>query len=209
VWAGINGSSTGLLAVTAVSAFAWPLVHASLKSLQHKRSRYGEERFAFRPAIGAFYGLYARTVGIGIAIILAVGFFGGMPLSMVSKANAHVGGIVLGAAMVGLTYIVAGSYFIARLQQLVWSRTSLGGLRFGSTIEASVLLYVVARNLVLVVLTVGLYWPFAAVAIARYRIQSITVQSDGPPPEITGQKQENVAAVGDAAFDFFGLDLGW
>jgi uncharacterized membrane protein YjgN (DUF898 family) len=209
VWVGITGSARGVLAVSALSALAWPAVHASLKSMQHERTRYGAQRFAFQPAFGAFYALYARTVGIGLALMFAIMFLGGMILSTLSRANAFSGGIIFGVTMVGLIYIVAGSYFLARLQRLVWSHTRFGELRFGSTIQAPMLLGVVARNLLLVVVTAGLYWPFAAVAIARYRVQSITVESDGPPPEITAHMRGSGTAVGDAAFDFFGIDLGW
>jgi hypothetical protein len=47
------------------------------------------------------------------------------------------------------------------------------------------------------------------VAIARYRVQSITVESAQPPPEIAARNRGGATTVGDAAFDFFGLDLGW
>jgi len=212
VWSGLNGSPKGVWAVTALSGLAWPFVHASLKSLQHSRTRFGEQRFAFRPAMGAFYALYARTVGVGFAALLLLGAGAGAVrelLSQASPANQFIGGVIIGITLIGLTYVIAGCYFLARLQRLVWSHTTLGHLQFGSTIEASVLVGLVARRLLLVVVTAGLYWPFAAVAIARYRVQSITVEGDGPPPEFAGKMQASATAVGDAAFDLFGLDLGW
>ena len=90
-----------------------------------------------------------------------------------------------------------------------WEHRARLRWRFGSTIHATVLLGLVARNVLLVVVTAGLYWPFAAVAIARYRVQSITIESAQPPPEIAARSRGDPTAVGDAAFDFFGLDLGW
>jgi uncharacterized membrane protein YjgN (DUF898 family) len=73
LWTGIGSSPVGLLAVTAVSALAWPAMHASLKSMQHQRTRYGEQRFAFQPAIGAFYVLYVCPMGLGLAAGIPVG----------------------------------------------------------------------------------------------------------------------------------------
>jgi uncharacterized membrane protein YjgN (DUF898 family) len=178
--------------------------------MQHERTRYGEQRFAFRPALGAFYALYAGAVGIGLVVFYAVLLVGSE--LWVSLPPAFLGTILLGAlivAQIALTCIVAGSYFLAGLQRLVWSHTTFGELRFGSTIQTTVLLGLLARNLLLVVLTAGVYWPFAAVAIARYRVESITVESEGPPPEIAARKHGNATAVGDAAFDLFGLDVGW
>jgi len=209
VWVGIGGSAKGLLAASALSAVAWPAVHASLKSMQHERTRYGEQHFSFQPALGAFYALYAKTAGIAFALMFVMGFLGGSILSTVPREHAFFGGVIYGVTLVGVIYIIAGSYFLARLQRLVWSHTTFGELRFGSTIQATTLLGVVARNLLLVVVTAGLYWPFAAVAIARYRVESITIESDRPPPEIAAHKRGSATAVGDAAFDLFGLDLGW
>jgi uncharacterized membrane protein YjgN (DUF898 family) len=209
VWGRVVGSAGGVLLAGILSILAWPAVHASLKSMQHERARYGEQRFAFHPAFGAFYALYARTAGIAFVVAVAAVLAGFPILTTVSPTHALLGGFILYAVASGLTYSIAGSYFLARLQRLVWSHTRFGELRFGSTIQATVLLGVVARNVLPVILTAGLYWPFAAVAIARYRVQSITVESDRPPPDIAAHKRGSATAVGDAAFDLFGLDLGW
>jgi len=212
VWARLNGSPKSVLAVTGVCALAWPFAHASLKSMQHARTRYGEARFAFRPAVAAFYALYARTLGIALVVLLPIGMLAGLfvrALAETSLKGQFIGGFIIGASMTVLTYVVAGSYFLARLQPIVWSHTTFGELRFGSTIGAFALLGLVLRNLLLVVITAGLYWPFAAVAIARYRVQSITLEGDGPLPDVAAKGQGNATAVGDAAFDLFGLDLGW
>jgi uncharacterized membrane protein YjgN (DUF898 family) len=141
--------------------------------------------------------------------VIVVGIVSGIVLSIVPQSYASLAGFVTGIAIVGLGYLVAGSYFMARLQRLVWSHTRFGEVRFGSTIHATTLLGLLTRNLLLVVLTAGLYWPFAAVAIARYRVQSITVESDTPLLDIAAQTRQRSTAIGDAAFDFFGLDLGW
>ena len=63
----------------------------------------------------------------------------------------------------------------------------------------------------LTLLTVGLYWPFAAVAIARYRVEAMTVVGDRPLEEllIHFEAERKGGLVGDAAADGFGLDLGW
>jgi uncharacterized membrane protein YjgN (DUF898 family) len=63
----------------------------------------------------------------------------------------------------------------------------------------------------LTLLTAGLYWPFAAVAIARYRIQAVEVLGDRPLQELSAQAAPVLQgrAAGDAAAEFFGLDLGW
>lgn len=75
-----------------------------------------------------------------------------------------------------MIYVTCWPYFAARMQQLVRDRTSAGDLRFRSSISASRLWGLVLRNMLLVIVTLGLYWPFAAVAIARYRVESLSVE---------------------------------
>jgi uncharacterized membrane protein YjgN (DUF898 family) len=77
--------------------------------------------------------------------------------------------------------------------------------------QAWTMLRLTLWNGILTLLTAGLYWPFAAVAIARYRVDTLTVLSDTPfdAMVLRGRQAHSPNAVGDAAVDFFGLDLGW
>jgi uncharacterized membrane protein YjgN (DUF898 family) len=81
--------------------------------------------------------------------------------------------------------------FAARTQKIVWSRTQWGDqLGFAGHMQGWALWKLVHGQTLLTLLTVGLYWPFAAVAIARYRIEAIEalavlaheIGHVGPPP---------------------------
>ena len=61
----------------------------------------------------------------------------------------------------------------------------------------------------LVMLTLGLYWPFAAVAITRLRVQAVTVKTRMNPEALVAMvRSAEGEAAGDMAGDFFGLDIG-
>jgi uncharacterized membrane protein YjgN (DUF898 family) len=62
-----------------------------------------------------------------------------------------------------------------------------------------------------VLVSCGLWWPFAAVAFARYRVESLVVVTGGEAlPVLSGTSAaDERQAAGDGAADFFGLDLGW
>jgi uncharacterized membrane protein YjgN (DUF898 family) len=63
--------------------------------------------------------------------------------------------------------------------------------------------------MLLTLATLGLYWPFAAVALARYRIEAFVVDSDVPIDSIAESTQAAPAsAAGEGAADLFGLDVG-
>jgi uncharacterized membrane protein YjgN (DUF898 family) len=65
------------------------------------------------------------------------------------------------------------------------------------------------QNWVLIILTLGLYWPFAAVANARARLQAIVIHTRQDPDLLVGQARGGTQdAAGDMASDLIGLDIG-
>src|SRR5205823_5137168 len=85
----------------------------------------------------------------------------------------------------------------------------LGDVRFRTEIKARALFKIVFKSVMLTLLTCGLYWPFAAVALARYRIECVRVDSELPLTAIAADLHGRpVAALGEGAADTFGLDLG-
>ena len=66
------------------------------------------------------------------------------------------------------------------------------------------------KNLLLVVATLGLYWPWAAVATARLRLGAVAVLSEEPLDGLVGtlRRRTEGDASGDAAADLAGFDFG-
>ncbi|HVF65901.1 MAG TPA: YjgN family protein [Casimicrobiaceae bacterium] len=199
----------GLLGAAGILSFAMiPWMHHRLKAYQHRRARFGARAFSFFSAASGFYAIYFKAMLlIGAASLVAfVGMFGFA--SAMSTINPILTlGVGFGVGFVG--YLFAWPYFAARMQALVWSHTRLEDVRFSSAIAAGPLAKLTFRNVVLTIATLGLYWPFAAVALARYRVECMRTESDEP---LTALAQATVAgpglAAGDAALDAFGLDIG-
>src|SRR5258706_570071 len=119
---------------------------------------------------------------------------------------AWVVGALLGLAV----YVFAWPYLTTRLQQSVWARTRFGGVRFSTEIKARAMFRLVLKSVALTVVTGGLYWPFAAVALARYRIECMRVSTDEPWTTIAaGLHARPGSATGEGAADAFGVDLGF
>ena len=95
------------------------------------------------------------------------------------------------------------------MQAAVWHNTRLRDIRFRTLIEAIPLARLTLRNVLLTIATAGLYWPFAAVALARYRVECMRVDSEsGLGALAQATHAAPGAAAGDAAVDAFGLDIG-
>ena len=82
-------------------------------------------------------------------------------------------------------------------------------MRFTTRIRIWPLFRLVCSNVILTVVTGGLYCPWAAVAMARYRIECLHLDADAPLSAIVaGTESSGVSAMGDGAADAFGFDIG-
>jgi uncharacterized membrane protein YjgN (DUF898 family) len=214
VWAAFVGTLSGTLWLGGLTALAFPWIHASLKTLQHRRATFGDQNFTFRKATLAFYGVYAGA--LGIAVLAGIGASIMASLIKLAGDSTDAGTTARMVSFVGsliaafVFYLSLWPYLSARIQRTVWSRTRLGPVGFRNEISASALTGLVLRNAVLVVITAGLYWPHAAVIMARYRIRTLVLEIPQGLPEIKGVAQDlRTGATGDAASNLLDLDLGW
>jgi uncharacterized membrane protein YjgN (DUF898 family) len=210
-----SGPLLTLLAITSIGTLiAIPAMHHRLKSFQHNYATYGERRFSFEPALKRFYGVYAR----GLGLLVLVWIFGGIVVGLILVPLAtgrtqgppsHLMALLSAGVVALLAYVFVWPYLAARLQQVVWANTKLDDVRFHTDIEAMPLFKLVFRNVAFTLLTAGLYWPFATVALARYRIECMRIEADTPLSFVAaGTAAGAVTAVGDATAESLGLDLG-
>jgi uncharacterized membrane protein YjgN (DUF898 family) len=119
---------------------------------------------------------------------------------------ALIGGL-LAAYLLGFMLVLP--YFHARLQNLVWNHTASEHLRFRSQLRFRDLAWMTTRNWVLTLLTLGLYRPFAVINTCRLRVQALRIEVAGPLDGWDGRDSAAYAdAAGEAAGDFFGIDVG-
>jgi uncharacterized membrane protein YjgN (DUF898 family) len=210
-----------LAAVTAGAMLLGPWLLWNLKQYQHNHYGLASLQTSFKASLGSFYLLALKTVGVAlVAIGLSVGLLMGSvylvsgTVGLGPMKGAGAAAAAFGAAMgvfVGLiaVFVVIKPYVVSRLQNLVWTRTGNSSLRFISALEFKSLLWLTIKNWLLIVLTLGFYWPFAAVALARLRLEAVGVRTRMDPDDLVAQlQQQPVEAAGDAAGDFFGIDIG-
>jgi uncharacterized membrane protein YjgN (DUF898 family) len=203
-----------LLPALVMAALA-PLFLWLLKRLQHSNYALGPEKSAFSAGLGSFYGLALKTLGVGllaIAVVVAVVLGVGVLMGVLQEGGKAMA-VVLTVVSVMLSYLfvfaLAGGFWTARLQNLCWGRTASRHLRFVSTLRARSLAGLWFKNTLLVIVTLGLYFPFAQVASARMRLQAMSVVSTLDPDELVARAGSgDEAAAGDAAGDLLGFDIG-
>jgi uncharacterized membrane protein YjgN (DUF898 family) len=200
------------LGLTPVVAFPW--MHHRLKAYQRRNATYGDRLFSFAPATARFYIVYAKGLGFVLIGLLFVAVAIGALAAWKRRAAFSVDSMTVEGAIYGVLaglvlYVLVWPYYAARLQQVVWSRTHLGDIHFSTDIRARSLFRLVLHNVTLTILTGGLYWPWAAIALARYRIECVRVDSPAPLSILAaGLEGPPVSAAGVGAADAFGIDIG-
>lgn len=195
-----------------------PLAHHRIKSYQHGYSWFGRTPFKFDATIGGFYWVYF-LVGLVFfgAIIGAIVIFGGALAALVpvtGDAGAEPDPAVIApiafaaiAMFVGISLVI-GPLFQARIGNLVWNHTRLGEHRFESRLRFWPLLGISVSNFLLVALTLGLFMPWAAVRVARYRARCLTLLPAAPLDEFLADTSAEVAATGEETAELFDFDIG-
>lgn len=92
--------------------------------------------------------------------------------------------------------------------QLVWSNVGVSNIaRFKCKLQARRYVGLRVMNILLVLLTLGFYRPFAMVSEYRMKTESVTLHVKGGLDQLAGQLAREEQGLGDAIADAAGLDL--
>jgi uncharacterized membrane protein YjgN (DUF898 family) len=186
---------------------------------QHGGYRFAQLATVLRVGPDKVYGVFFMALVVFICAVLAGAAVGAAVGFSVFGIGAGLGagrvGIAVAlAAAIGAAYVICfvamRAYLVSRMQNLLWSRTGSRWLRFKSELRLSPTLWLMVKNWALILITLGLYWPFAAVALWRLRTEAITVTTRMPTDDMLDmltRPREDV--TGDLAADLGGVDLAW
>ena len=194
-----------------------PMFHHRMKSYQHGFSWFGRTPFQFDATIGAFFKVYLIVAGVFLlALIGGVFAFGGLIAGAVSMSNgvekpdfAMILPILLAVfALFFAAWLLVTPLFQALIGNLVWNHTRLGEHRFESTLRFWPLMGISLSNFLLVLITLGLYMPWAAVRLARYRAQCMAILPAAPLDDFLADIAVDATATGEETAEMFDIDIG-
>ena len=215
----LNPKPTFLVVALAILAILYPFwVHKRVEySLDN--ADYGQESFSFLVGSERFYLICGVTAVLSLAAYF--GFFYALfkipglleqapyqkteLLDQLIEAGPKGWAALLGAAMVG--FAIAGMY------RAWFLNASFGGVMIrlhslNSRVGVFGLIWIKVTNLLGILLTLGLYYPFAKVRQARYQLEHMSIEGSGQFDAILAQEQSDTHALGEEAGDFFNVDLG-
>lgn len=189
-----------------------PLAHQRIKQYQFDNSRFGSSAFRFGAAAKGFFLLYSSALAVMLGTVLLL-----VTLAMLSGSGLGISAIVTGFLAAGplimfvmvASVLVVSSLFIAYMQNLVWGNTELGAHRFFSNVSARRLLWLRVTNFIGVVLTLGLFKPFADIRMLRLKLESMGLTVSGDMSEFIADQQQQATAAGEETAEMFDVDISF
>jgi uncharacterized membrane protein YjgN (DUF898 family) len=194
-----------------------PFMHQRLKQYQHENSWLGRTQCSFHARAGQFYAIYL------LLLVAMVGFFflisvTGISHAFVTVAQMQKQGGHVDTSLVFRTFLilygtlilvglVVGPIFHALVTNLIWSNTRIGEHRIECRMSAPALIWITVSNFILVIFTLGLFIPWAAVRLAKFQLESVRLLPASDLQEFEAAEPENIGAVGEEAATVFDFDI--
>jgi len=184
-----------------------------------RRARIGTQAGRWKPVFRDFVRIWAATVGVFLlAVVVVGGLLLGVGASMAVFSGPRTTGLMgfilmvvaLLAALLGLLLALAPAraYREARMFRLVWNKVGVSDIaRFKCRLGVGRYVGLRIKNILLTLLTLGFYRPFARVSEYTMKVESVTLHLKGSVDQLVGQLVDQQGALGDALADAVGLDL--
>jgi uncharacterized membrane protein YjgN (DUF898 family) len=192
----------------------WPLMHGAMRAYQHRHLMAGDQRAEFPLGMMKLAMPYVAAFLMSLGILILVSIVGALSAVLLhtlgTPARWQSIGYAIGVAGFYLFLLLIGLYVMVRISNRAWSATSFPGVRITCAMRVRSYLRLQVVNVLLTLLTLGLFRPFAAVRTWRYRVAHVTVDApDGFEQAVLSARRPAVAATGDGVADFLGVDLSW
>jgi uncharacterized membrane protein YjgN (DUF898 family) len=212
-----------LLAVLTVFAL-WPLAMWKQVNYMVHNNSYGTQRFAFLATRGAFYRFMLIGVAFSIAVFIGIVVVLWLLMDSVSVAQSLnaagadptdlfrillSGRFLLSAAVYITGFMLITAYFRSRMLN-----TSIGGVQIGphrvySRLRIWPMFTILVTNFAAMIVTLGLFYPWAKVRSMRYQLANTGVIADGDLNQFVAEANQGVSAVGEEVSDIFDIDFGF
>lgn len=189
-----------------------PFAHQRVKKYLHEESKFGATHFSFDASVGSFYKTY--LIGAGVALLgyiaILIGF--GSTLAAIGAGFKHAGVAVLPGVALLFFCIYAWTFlimplFLTMIQNLIWNHTKLGQHQFQSKLKWSKTAFIMITNLIGIVLTLGLFTPFAQIRWFKYRIESVTLLASGSLDHFVADEEAQGSVASEGISDLLDFDL--
>lgn len=200
-----------------------PYLQYRMRRMYTINAQAGGSRFGFEVKPLEYYVPYILAVVAAMAVMFVLGLLAAALVPLVGASGLAeifttepdgdappASFVLITLAVVALFYLAFAVVFplaVALLHNLVWNGTQLEAHRFRARLPVMRYTFTWIGLTLLTLLTLGLYRPFAAVKLARMRVESVA-WTGGPEDFVSLLAQENQQATGSEVADVMGFDFG-
>lgn len=168
-------------------------------------SAYGTSSFEFSASAKDYYKIFLKIllVIIGFSIVSGV-LINSMNLGSPEEFESIM---PLISPLIMLIYLFIFAYSAAALGNLYFNATTIRSHGFTSQLQTPQMAWLYFSNTLGIVLTLGLFIPWAQVRIARYRSDCLSLDMDGSLDNFVNDEQQKVSALGEQVGEVFDMDV--
>jgi uncharacterized membrane protein YjgN (DUF898 family) len=224
-YGGALGAFIGWGILASITLFIlWPLALWKQMNYLLNNAAYGTERFRFTGRVGRFYGFCFATLGLLLAIIIVMSIVFTIVVTtnpdlravMVPGGNPRdVAKVLFGSAILFvllayvLTIMFLTAFFRASLINATIGGVEIGPHRVYSRLKTWPMFGILLTNLLAMVVTLGLFYPWAKVRTLRYQLANTGVIANGDLGQFVADTTAATNAVGQEVGEIFDIDFGF
>jgi uncharacterized membrane protein YjgN (DUF898 family) len=197
------------------------LLYKRVKFLLSETS-FGGQRLRFEKTVGPYYKLYYVTLLIGLGMMVAAvivmavigGIIGGISglSGMAGPSPKSVGSVLLSLVMSGVFALLFLP--IVAMFERKFLNENFDGLRIGPhtvrcRLETGRLAQIYITNLLGMIFTLGLFYPWARVRRMQYQFESMSLETVGSLDGFVADADKAQSATGEELGEFFDVDFGF
>ena len=183
------------LAATLTLGALFPYVYFRQKKFIVENSVYGRTAFVFTATAREYYRIYfgALLPILGGIVLIVLGAFFLSPVS---------------ALVFLVLYLYLFAYFSVKATNLLFNTSSLSHHRFEAGLQTGEYMMLVLTNSLGIAVTLGLFFPFAKIRTAQYKLQHLVLLASGDLAGFIDNEEQQVSAIAEEVGDFFDMDFG-
>lgn len=182
-----------------LGALLFPAYQCHVRSFLHRHLRYGNAQGTFDGTASAFYGALFRTFGVSLLTVVLIGAVG-----FAAKLAEQPWLLVLAYPVL---FLPQAAYTV-NMTNVTYRHAGIGSNGFVSDMKVGAMAWLLFTNLLLLMVTLGLAWPWIKVRLARYRLAHMSLlMVPGTVDAIIGEAQNNPSAFGEEAAEFLDFDV--
>lgn len=186
----------------------FPLLVRAFQHFRFGTLAFGASHFHIQCRLLSFYGVCLLGLWPLVLVMCCVAFliFLSLPLLFYMSLDNLYELLIFITGIYLLVVIVTPPYFKAFVSNLAWNNTSLGRHHFVSDMTFRGITGITLSNWLLILLSLGLYWPWAKVRMTAYRAKHLAIRVDGDIDHFIAGVKEEKSAIGEEIADIFDFD---